>query len=177
MDDNDNVIYDHWRFPRRVLNRIKYLERRKRRLQSIMDHKSNCNEILYGNTYKKSKNYYKVIKKFRITCKKITDIKLNWRRQVCNKLAKKYKVICMDVASCPTEDTHKENKLPKCVWKKVNVANRLHAISYIPQLMDTDVAKYGGLLLDSPEDSTRTCSFCGRKNKPLKLGKRIFTCK
>lgn len=169
LNDYEKIIY--YRFNNKILNRIKYLERRKSRIQKIKDKKLKNN----GNI--KSKNYYRILRKYRVTCKKITNIKLNWRRQVCNKIARKYKVICIDFASIPLNNEHMKYNIPKYKWKKINSANRLHAISYIPRIIETECEKYGDILINSPQNSTRACSFCGYINKPLKLNQRIFSCK
>ena len=151
------------RMSNKELNRIHYLERRLRRLQSIMDRKT------YG-----SKNYYKVLRKFRVTHYKIRNIRLNWRRKLSKFIATRYKKICVDKYSIPTKDLY--THLPKVVSKKLNSFNRLHGMYLFSESLIHACYKYKTKYYKSPEYTTRTCCRCGYINDKLPLSERYLTC-
>ena len=166
----DGSSFKEYRFSEKELKRIEYLERRSRRLQHIMDHKL---EINNGN---KSHNYYKVLKKFRITHKKIFNIRLNWRRKVAKEISDKYCIICIDNFKQPGKKAHEENKLSRDVMRRINSSNRLHGTSYLHESIIHSIEKTGGMVIKSPKHTTRTCSNCGHKNKKLLLSQRYLHC-
>lgn len=145
------------------LNRIHYLERRSRRLQSIMCRKT------YG-----SKNYYKVLRKFRVTWYKIRNIRLNWRRTLAKEIAKKYKMICVDNFKIP--DNTECTSIPKTIIRRINDSNRLYGMYAFYESLIHACYKYKTKYIQSPEKTTRTCSECGHENPKLPLSKRIFKC-
>lgn len=166
----DGKSFKQFRLNERELKRIMYLERRIRRLQQIMDNK------LLINNGKKSKNYYKVLKKFRITHKKIFNIRLNWRRKVAKKISDEYSIVCIDNFKQPGQEVHEFIGLNKNIIRKLNSYNRIHGTSYLYKAIIHSVEKTGGIILNSPKNTTRTCSVCGHKNKKLLLSQRYIQC-
>lgn len=167
---NPYCIYDGYSKPYigkmsdKQLNRIHYLERRVKRLQSIMDKKK-----------RGSKNYEKVRKKFRITHKKIHDIRLDWRRKEAKRICKFFKKIAVDSYKIPKREDHNEF-LPKNVIKSINAFNRMHAAYLFNEVLIHDCVKYNTRYIKAKENTTRTCSVCGHINPHLPLGKRMFVC-
>lgn len=166
----DGANFKEYRFSEKELKRIEYLERRARRLQHIMDHKL---EINNGN---KSHNYYKVLKKFRITHKKIFNIRLNWRRKVAKEISDKYCIICIDNFKQPGKEVHEEFGLTRDVIRRLNASNRVHGTYNLYESIIHSIEKTGGMAIKSPKHTTRTCSNCGHKNKKLLLSQRYLHC-
>lgn len=159
-DDEKNYVL---RMSDRQLMRIHYLERRIKRLQSIMDKKT------YG-----SKNYYKVLKKFRITHKKIVNIRLDWRRKLSRMIAMMYKQVCVDTYEIPGVAEY--NKLPRVAARRINSFNRMYGMYLFNEALKHACWKYHTKYVDSPDNTTRTCSKCGHINPHLPLSQRIFRC-
>lgn len=153
---------------KKEINRIYYLERRAKRLQQIMDNK------LSINNYKKTKNYYKVLKKFRITWKKIYNIRLNWRRKLAKKLCENYDVIVVDKFKQPTKENHV--MISKSKIKRINYMNRFHGMYYFYETLIHCGIKYGCEIFQAPKNTTRTCHTCGHKNPKLELDERYLYC-
>jgi transposase len=152
-----------YRLSQKQLNRISYLTRRYQRLQSIMDKKQYM-----------SNNYKKVLKKYRITCRKIFNIRLDWRRKTCKEIATSYNRVCVDNYHVPTADKHIGMK--RDLVRELNKYNRMHAMSYFIEYLKHACWKYGTDYYFSPEDTTRTCSICGFVNNNLSLAQRKLKC-
>ena len=160
-DEDSNYIS---RMEDRELKRLHYLERRARRLQSIMDRKQFM-----------SKNYIKVLRKFRITWYRIVNLRKNWRRKLSKRIALAYKKICVDIYEIPKEKDH-EPGLTRKVIRKINAFNRLHGMYLFSETLKHTCWKYHTKYIDSPKNTTRTCSKCGCINSHLPLSQRIFCC-
>ena len=165
---NPVMLYDGerclcFRLSKKEITRLYYLERRRRRLQSILDRK----------TYQ-SMNYYKVLKKYRIAGKKMYNIRLNWRRKLAKKIATTYRKICVDNYSIPTEQDHEITN--RYSIRKINAYNRLHGMYYFYQSLIHTCDKYGCKYIEAPTHTTCKCSNCSGINKHLPLSQRIFIC-
>lgn len=172
---NPCMLYDGknlklYKFTEKERNRIKYLERRVKKLQHIMDNK------LTINNNRKTKNYYKVLKKYRITNRKISNIKLNWRRKIANEISNKYAIVCIDNFKQPSILTHKEYGLSNYAIRCINSSNRLHGTYYLYKTICNFIYKKGGLVIRSPKNSTCICNKCGFMNKKLLLTSRYLIC-
>lgn len=160
------------RMSTREINRIHYLERRIRRLQSIMDRKFLTNVKSGRNPY--SKNYIKIQRKYRVTWYKIRNIRLNWRRHVSKLISTMYKTVCVDKSRTPTEKDHEIHI--KSVLRKINSYNRLHGIYDFYRCLIHACNIYKTRYIESPEKTTCTCSICGHVNDHLPLSERNLIC-
>lgn len=153
--------------------RIKHLERRKNRLQEIMNMKYTINKervkkgeipSVYTN------NYEKLRKKYRITCKKIYNIKRDWRLKTIHYIVTHYDNIVVDEFNNPIskEDTRKV--------KRLNKFNTRLSMSYFMEDLHWMANRYNCNFIESPPNSTRTCCWCGFVNEHLKLGKKYLKC-
>lgn len=170
-DGNDVKTF---RMSKRQLKRIAYLERRAKRLQQIMDRKLRVNNYYHDTGI--SKNYRKVQRKFRLTHKKIYNIRLEWRRKLALHIARNYHKVCIDTFEAPTIDSLRKKGIPKKAIHRINYMARLYGVYDLYTLILHDVSKYNGKIYDSPKNSTRTCSVCGHLNDKLPLSKRILHC-
>ena len=170
-DGNKTTVF---RMSKRQLKRIAYLERRAKRLQQIMDRKILCNHYYHDTGI--SKNYRKVQRKFRVTHKKIYNIRLEWRRKLALFIAKNYHKVCIDTFETPTRDSLRSNGLSNISIRKINSAARLHGVYNLYEIIIHDISKYNGKIYDSPKNSTRTCYVCGHLNDKLPLSQRILHC-
>lgn len=153
-------------------NRIHYLERRTKRLQHIMDRKYLANKKAGRNPY--SKNYSKVQKKFRIAWRKITNIKLNWRRHVAKSIATRYKTICVD--RFKQLETNTYSILGTKVSKYIRYINMFHSMYSTNEAIIDACWIYKTNYIKAPENTTKTCSICGFINPHLSLKQRDFKC-
>lgn len=153
--------------------KIHYLERRRRRLQSIKDKKwrYNFNHYLPTN----SNNIIKLCKKIRKLYKKITNIKRNWARNIAKFISTTYDTIVVDTFEQPDKTT--KESLPKKIVHKINYNNRFHIMYYTNMFIKHDCDKFGCNYIESPEDTTRTCNICGHINEHLKLEDKYLVCK
>ena len=159
------------------LNKIRYLERRCRRLQHIMSRKMMINKERQEKDPSYSiytKNYIKVQRKFRRTWKRIVDIRMDWRRNLSKIIATMYKNIVVDEFSQPTKEDH--IGLPNKVIRRFNHYNRNHAMYLFILALRHACDKYNCAYIEAPENTTRTCSVCNHKNPKLPLSERIFIC-
>lgn len=169
--DGNNVYNDIFKMSHKVLNKIDYLERRSSRLQKILRRKFKLNGGIYSN------NYEKVRKKLRITYKKISNIKLDWRRKVTLIIAKKYNLFVIDKFNSPTKLTHRENNIKSNkLMRKFNRSNRRYCMYYTYETLIHNIEKTGGGYIEAPEGTTCTCCKCGHVNNRLPLNKRKLVC-
>ena len=112
-----------YRMSDKELARIHYLERRISRLQHIMDKK------LRSTNFEKSKNYMKVHKKFRISWRKIYNIRKNWRNKLAKKLCLQYDIIIIDKFTIPDAESHKG--YPTFIKRFFYSTRTFHALCYI----------------------------------------------
>lgn len=174
---NPLMVYDgknniSFKMSQKKLNRIHYLERRIKRLQSIMDKKYSINKKLGINPY--SKNYYRILKKIRIAWYKIRNIRLDWRRKLSKYIATHYKKIIVDSFKTPDESSHTE--IPRSLVKKINRYNRMHGMFLFNESLIHASSKYNCNYIRAPKNTTCTCSYCGHINPHLPLSQRIFKC-
>lgn len=148
---------------KRELSRIAYLERRVRRLQSILDRKKYM-----------SKNYMKVLRKFRVSFYKMRNVRLNWRRNLSKKIACMYKNICVDRYRVPDERT--QEKLPRSILKKMNYKSRLCGMYYFSECLTHACYHYKTMYINSPENTTIQCSKCDFINPKISLSQRKLRC-
>lgn len=154
------------------LNRIHYLERRASKLKSIMDKKYKRNKERGLNPY--SKNYEKVRRKYRITWRKIYNIRDNWKKNICKDIATTYRKIVVDNYKIP--DHKDDESLPREKIRFFNSYNRLHAMSYLMEYLPYACVKYGCEYIKAPQDTTRTCCLCGHVNPHIPLSQRTLIC-
>lgn len=167
-DGNQFIVY---KMSDDQLSKISRLEKRISRLQTILDNKYNVNG---KNT---SNNYYKLLYKIRVSWKDIFNIRLNWRRQVCNEISKNYGVFVIDSFYQPGKKSHEDLKIPKNIINNLNRNNRNHGMSYFYNVLVHDIEKNGGIIIEAPPNTTNKCSECGHINKTkLPLGKNTFKC-
>lgn len=160
------------RMSQRELNRIHYLERRVRRLQHIMDRKFYENKKRGNSPY--SNNFIKVQRKYRVAWYKIRNIRLQWRRKVSKYIATKYKAICVDNFKTPTYKDHEIQS--RKALRKIHAYNRIHAMYDCSRLIEHMCTMYKTKYIPSPENTTRTCSYCNHINGHLLLSQRVLKC-
>lgn len=163
---NPIAIYDGDKFyiarmSNKELSRIKYLEFRAKKLQKILDKKK------YG-----SNNYYKVLRKFRVTWYKIRNIRLNWRRKTAKSIVLRYDAICLDRFSTPDN----KNIAYKPISRYYNTINRIHGMYDFAEVLIHNCFMYNTNLIKAPKGTTITCSFCDFKNQPIPLEQRKLVC-
>ena len=158
--------------------KIIYLEKRCKRLQSIMDRKMEINKKKKEkdsnyNIY--TRNYERVRRKFRRTHKRICDIKRNWRKKLACKLSKMYKYIVLDKFKQPTKKELDKLSSTK-VKRYINSFNRRIGMYYFIEDLIHACIKNNCIVIDSPDKSTRTCSHCNHINPKLSLNNRLLKC-
>lgn len=169
----DGDKYFSFRMSEKRSNKIHYLERKSRRLQSIMSKKLEMNKKLgLENPY--SKNREKVRKKFRKIEKRISNIKRDWSYKTCKWIVTNYRSIVVDTFELPSTD--EVSKLPRCVQRRLNYSNRFHRMYFTNQTLIHMANKYGCKYIEAPKFTTCRCSECGKINEHLPLGKRMFKC-
>ena len=157
------------------LKKIHYLERKAKRLQHIMDKKYRINRARVergelNTPY--TNNYEKVRNKFRIIWHKITNIKRHWIYTTCKHIVTKYQKICVDTFKQPDNSQIQFNKLKR----KFNYNNRFHCMYTFNETLKYMAIKYGCEYIEAPNNTTRTCSYCGHKNPHIPLSKRFLVC-
>lgn len=151
------------------LKRIYKLEKRADKLNAIMCRKYETNKKLTGNGY--SKNYYKVVLKYRLTWRKIVNIRRDWRYKLSHSIVTSYKNVCVDTFKQPKhEGKDKATRI-------INKFNRLHGMYLFTETLKYMCDKYNCNFIESPPKSTRTCSSCGHVNDKLDISKRNLKCK
>lgn len=173
----DGNTYKIIRMDDKTCRKLHYLERRAKRLQSIMNNKLRINKErveqgLMKNKY--SNNYEKVRKKYRRTMKRIRNIRRHWRYEISKMIVTNYKTIVVDTF---TQPINTNTRLPKRLKRKINYTNRFHAMCLANDVLKHMANKYGCEYIEAPSNTTRTCSCCGYKNKHLPLSQRNLVCK
>ena len=159
------------------LRKIHYLERRAKRLQNIMDRKMEINKERHKQdpSYKiYTRNYERVRRKYRRTWKRISDIRLNWRRKTAKIICNTYQILVVDKFKQPTKEDHID--LSNKILRYINHFNREHAMYLFSDLLIHDCIKFGCKFIEAPKKTTRTCSYCGHINPKLKLSQRYLIC-
>ena len=179
---NPITLYDgneafYIRMSDKELNKIHYLERRCKRLQSIMNRKMLINKQRKKNNPDYNiytRNYERVRRKFRRSWKRIYDIRCNWRCKTAKAICTSYKTIVVDKFKQPDKKMH--INIPIKLTKYINHFNREHAMYLFTEVLEHDCVKYGCEFIEAPKKTTRTCSCCGHENPKLSLSQRAFKC-
>ena len=172
-NENNKLISYDIPMPLKMLKRMNQLEKRIKRLQQIMSRKMLINRKRVKNNEIPSiytRNYEKVRKKFRRAHTKLSNLKRDWRLKSAHFLVNHYDNIVVDEFSNPIKgnETNKVSKLNK-------ISTSL-GMFYFMENLKWMASKYNCCRIDSPSDTTRTCSVCGHVNEHLKLGKRYLKC-
>jgi len=171
--DGKNTMYI--KMDDKTTRKIHYLERRIGRLQRVLYMKYNYN--IAHKLPMCSNNTIKVLLKINKLYRKITNIKNFWIQNTCKKIVTTYSKICVDRFEQPNHVYDKDFKeLPIKAKRTINYANRFHSMYYFNEFLKHDCIKYGCEYVESPEDTTRTCSICGHKNKHLSLRDTHLVC-
>lgn len=158
----------------KTIRKIHYIERRIGRLDKVRQHKYDYNKEHNISTH--SKNIIKVVKKIRRLYRKITNIKNHWVRNICKQIATSYDCIVVDTFTQPDHKDKESQALPKKVLRRINYANRFHKSYYLDEFLRHDCDKYGCEYIESPPNTTCTCSYCGYVNVHLKLSEHNLVC-
>jgi transposase len=151
--------------PEKVANKIHYLERRAKRLQNIMDRKmyENNKHVKKGEPLIYSKNYWKVRYKFRKVWNKIVNIRRNWIYKTCKFIVTNFQYICVDKFKQPSNEDERWKELPNRVKRHINYTNRFHCMYTFNETLKHMAEKYGCTYIESPPNTTKTCSFCNKE--------------
>ena len=179
-DDIEVTLYDgnktmYLSMDDKTTRKIHYLERRIRRLQHYKDIKWKYNYDHGLSTH--SNNIIKLYNKIGRLYRKITNIKNFWIQNRCKEITTTYSKICVDRFEQPENGEDVQKKISKKALRKINYANRFHKMYYFNEFLKHDCIKYGCEYIESPEDTTRTCSICGYVNDHLPLNKTHLICK
>ena len=85
-----------------------------------------------------------------------------------------YKYIVLDKFKQPDEEEHKD--LPNNVKRYINSFNRRLGMSYFTNDLIHACNKNNCIVIDSPDKSTCTCSYCNHINPKLSLNNRLLKC-
>ena len=172
-NENNKIVSYDIPIPQNMLKRMNQLEKRIKRLQQIMDRKMEINRKRVKNNEISSiytRNYEKVRKKFRRAHTKLSNLKRDWRIKSAHFLVNHYDNLVVDEFSSPVKN-NETNKV-----SKLNKFNTTLGMFYFMENLKWMASKYNCCHIDSPSDTTRTCSVCGHVNEHLKLGKRYLKC-
>lgn len=157
----------------KIIRRIRKIEYRIKRLQHYKNLKIEYNRQHGLSTH--SNNIIKLVKKIKRLYRKITNIKNHWAKNIAKQITTTYEAIVVDTFEQPDKKT--KEGLPKKVIRSMNYANRFHKMYYVNEFIKHDCDKYGCKYIESPDNSTRTCSICGHVNSHLPLTEKYLTCK
>ena len=147
--------------------RVKKLEKKKRRLQRSVSRKYNKNKK--GDNYCKTSNIIKREKELLKTSKRLTNIRHNYLHQTTSEIIKrKPSFICIEDLN--VSGMMKNKHLSKAVQEQ-GLSEFRRQIEY--------KAKWNNILLiiaDRFFPSSKMCSCCGHIKKDLKLSDRIYKC-
>lgn len=161
--------------PEKTVRKLHYLERRARRIQHIMDKKYMINKerVKHGELESPyTNNYEKVRYKFRKVWNKIINIKRNWIYTKCKFIVTHFQKICVD-RFVMVDNSHIKSHT---IRRRYNFNNRFHCMYTFNEILSHMAIKYGCNYIESPENTTRTCSICGHKNPHLPLSERYLVC-
>jgi len=148
-------------------NKVKQIEKRRRRLQRSISRKYNMNKE--GERYKKTSNIIKREKELLKLNKRLTNIRHNHLHQITSDIVKrKPSFICMEDLN--VSGMMKNKHLSKAVQQQGFYEFR-RQIEY--------KAKWNNILViiaDRFFPSSKLCSCCGEIKKDLKLSDRIYRC-
>lgn len=147
--------------------RVKKLEKRKRRLQRSISRRYEKNKK--GVSYCKTSNIIKREKELLRVIKRLTNIRLNHIHQTTSEIVKrKPSFICMEDLN--VSGMMKNKYLSKAVWQQGLYEFR-RQIEYKSKLNNIPV-----IIADRLFPSSKLCSRCGNIKKDLKLSDRIYKC-
>lgn len=147
--------------------RVKKLEKRKRRLQRSISRRYEKNKK--GVSYCKTRNIIKRKKELLKVTKRLTNIRQNYLHQTTSEIVKrKPSFICMEDLN--VSDMMKNRHLSKAVQKQGFYEFR-RLIKYKSEWNNIPV-----IIADRFFPSSKLCSCCGNIKKDLKLSDRIYKC-
>ncbi len=147
--------------------RVKKLEKRKRRLQRCISRRYEKNKK--GVSYCKTSNIIKREKELLKVAKRLTNIRQNHIHQATSEIVKrKPSFICMEDLN--VSGMMKNKYLSKAVWQQGLYEFR-RQIKYKSELNNIPV-----IIADRLFPSSKLCSCCGNIKKDLKLSDRIYKC-
>ena len=147
--------------------RVKKLEKRKRRLQRCISRRYEKNKT--GVSYCKTSNIIKREKELLKVAKRLTNIRQNHIHQATSEIVKrKPSFICMEDLN--VSGMMKNKYLSKAVWQQGLYEFR-RQIKYKSELNNIPV-----IIADRLFPSSKLCSCCGNIKKDLKLSDRIYKC-
>lgn len=148
--------------------RVKKLEKRKRRLQRSVSRRYEKNKK--GVSYCKTRNIIKREKELLKVVKRLTNIRQNYLHQTTSEIVKrKPSFICMEDLN--VSGMMKNKHLSKTVQKQGFYEFR-RQIKYKSEWNNIPV-----IMADRFFPSSKLCSCCGNIKKDLKLSDRIYKCK
>ena len=147
--------------------RVKKLEKRKRRLQRCISRRYEKNKK--GVSYCKTSNIIKREKELLKVTKRLTNIRQNHIHQTTSEIVKrKPSFICMEDLN--VSGMMKNKHLSKAVWQQGFYEFRKQ-IEYKSELNNIRL-----IMADRLFPSSKLCSCCGNIKKDLKLSDRIYKC-
>ena len=148
-------------------NKVKKIEKRKRRLQRSISRKYNMNKR--GESYKKTSNIIKREKELLKVIKRLTNIRRNHLHQTTSEIVKrKPSFICIEDLN--VSGMMKNKHLSKAIQQQGFYEFR-RQIEYKSVWNNIPV-----IIADRFFPSSRLCSCCGEVKKDLKLSDRIYKC-
>ena len=148
-------------------NKVKKIEKRKRRLQRSISRKYNMNKE--GVRYKKTSNIIKREKELLKVIKRLTNIRRNHLHQITSEIVKrKPSFICIEDLN--VSGMMKNKHLSKAIQQQGFYEFR-RQIQYKSERNNIPV-----IIADRFFPSSKLCSCCGEAKKDLKLSDRIYRC-
>ena len=148
-------------------NKVKKIEKRKRRLQRSISRKYNINKK--GESYEKTSNIIKRQKELLKVIKRLTNIRRNYLHQTTSEIIKrKPSFICIEDLN--VSGMMKNRHLSKAVQQQSFYEFR-RQIEYKSAWNHIPV-----IIADRFFPSSKLCSCCGMIKKDLKLSDRIYKC-
>ena len=148
-------------------NKVKKIEKRKRRLQRSISRKYNMNKE--GVRYKKTSNIIKREKELLKVIKRLTNIRHNHLHQTTSEIIKrKPSFICIEDLN--VSGMMKNKHLSNAIYQQ-GFRNFRRQIEYKAKWNNIPV-----IIADRFFPSSKLCSCCGEIKKDLKLSDRIYQC-
>ena len=148
-------------------NKVKKIEKRKRRLQRSISRKYNMNKE--GESYKKTSNIVKREKELLKVTKRLTNIRRNHLHQITSEIVKrKPSFICIEDLN--VSGMMRNKHLSKSIQQQGFYEFR-RQIEYKSTWNNIPV-----IIADRFFPSSKLCSCCGKIKKDLKLSDRIYRC-
>ena len=148
-------------------NKVKKIEKRKRRLQRSISRKYNMNKR--GESYKKTSNIIKREKELLKVIKRLTNIHRNHLHQITSEIVKrKPSFICIEDLN--VSGMMKNKHLSKAIQQQGFYEFRKQ-VEYKAKWNNIPV-----IIADRFFPSSKLCSCCGMIKKDLKLSDRIYRC-